>query len=83
MTIFQVHIPGRTIPYSVPIGPNIGFYQILQEFNGSDEILLRQSINPARGSDGDGIALDSYGFGCHVEFRWTRNMSCTLMPYLT
>ncbi|CAF0982448.1 unnamed protein product [Adineta ricciae] len=32
--LIQLHRPGRTIPYSDPIGSNIGFYQILQEFDG-------------------------------------------------
>ncbi|CAF1384076.1 unnamed protein product [Adineta ricciae] len=68
--------------------PFLSFFHslgMMSHYSSSDRrsVQLRQSINPARGSDGDGIALDSYGFGCHVEFRWTRNMSCTLMPYLT
>ncbi|CAF1619195.1 unnamed protein product [Adineta ricciae] len=52
------HIPikaprGRTIPYSDPIGSNIGFYQILQEFDGSDEILSRSNAIPFPGIRSD------------------------------
>ncbi|CAF0988170.1 unnamed protein product [Adineta ricciae] len=35
--------PDRTTPYSDPIGSNTEFYQILQEFDGSDEILVTES----------------------------------------
>ncbi|CAF1664375.1 unnamed protein product [Adineta ricciae] len=37
-----IKYPGRTIPYLDSIGSNIEFYQILQEFDGSNEILVHR-----------------------------------------
>ncbi|CAF1481401.1 unnamed protein product [Adineta ricciae] len=43
MKFYFNEILGRTIPYADPIGSNIEFYQILQEFDGSDKILVTKS----------------------------------------
>ena len=56
--------PGRPIPYSDPIGSNIGFYRILQEFDGSDEIRVTESL---------WIPTVSNPIGSHVGFRRIRN----------
>ena len=50
---------------SEPIGSNIGFYQILQEFDGSDEILVTES---------HWIPTVSDPIGSHVGSRRIRNM---------
>ncbi|CAF1592362.1 unnamed protein product, partial [Adineta ricciae] len=39
----EAQFPDRTISYSDPIGSNTEFYRILQEFDGSDEILVTES----------------------------------------